>query len=238
MLLQGSIHRFNLADVLQFLAQKAATGVLEVGNFEESGFVYLVEGRIEGISLPVMHEKLGTRLLRAGYLSQQQLAEALMEDPALPLEQKRLKPLGQRLIEKGFTCEARIREIMREQILDELCELAHWRNGVFIYRQPEQMPHFQVAVHGDVQELLLDAQRRVDESEQARKTGNGLGSEACHVCPLCDECAQAVKAKSPHQDHCLWRKLIAELDDYNERLGAARQLHRSNDENAKAALDA
>lgn len=35
MLLEGSIRRFNLAGVLQFLAQCAATGVLEVRDFEE-----------------------------------------------------------------------------------------------------------------------------------------------------------------------------------------------------------
>ena len=44
MLLQGSIHKFNLASVLQFLAQSAATGVLEVRDFEEYGFIYLVQG--------------------------------------------------------------------------------------------------------------------------------------------------------------------------------------------------
>ena len=44
MLLEGSIHRFNLAGVLQFLAQNAATGVLEVRDFEEYGFIYLVHG--------------------------------------------------------------------------------------------------------------------------------------------------------------------------------------------------
>ena len=44
MLLEGSIHRFNLAGVLQFLAQGAATGVLEVRDFEEYGFIYLVKG--------------------------------------------------------------------------------------------------------------------------------------------------------------------------------------------------
>ena len=53
MLLEGSIQRFGLTSVLQFLAQNHATGVLEVHDFEEYGFIYLVEGRVEGISLPI-----------------------------------------------------------------------------------------------------------------------------------------------------------------------------------------
>jgi glycosyltransferase involved in cell wall biosynthesis len=83
MLLQGSIHRFDLASVLQFLAQDAATGVLEVRDFEEYGFIYLVDGGVEGISLPVTDEKLGTRLLKAGCITELQLADALIEDSAL-----------------------------------------------------------------------------------------------------------------------------------------------------------
>src|SRR5665648_683691 len=83
MLLQGSIHRFSLAGVLQFLAQNAATGVLEIRDFEEYGFIYLVDGSVEGISLPITDDKLGTRLLKAGCLSAQHLAEALIEDSAL-----------------------------------------------------------------------------------------------------------------------------------------------------------
>src|SRR5665811_2167798 len=88
--------------------------------------------QVEGISLPVTDEKLGTRLVKAGCLSEQQLAEALIEDSALTHDQKKFMPLGQRLIEKGFTSEARIREVMGRQTLDQVFELAHWQNGVFV----------------------------------------------------------------------------------------------------------
>ena len=170
MLLEGSIHRFNLAGVLQFLAQGAATGVLEVRDFEEYGFIYLVRGRVEAISLPITDEKLGTRLMKAGCLTEQQLSEALMEDSGLSHDQKKFKPLGQRLIEKGYTTRDDIRHIMERQTMDQVFELAHWTSGVFLYEEPELMPRFQVAIEGDVQGLLLDAYRRIDEGERARKT--------------------------------------------------------------------
>ncbi len=109
MLLQGSIQRFNVTGVLQFLAQNGATGVLKVRDFQEQGLIYLVRGWVEGISLPTTEEKLGTRLIKAGCLSQEQLAEVLIEDAALTREQKRLKPLGQRLIDMGFVSEATAR---------------------------------------------------------------------------------------------------------------------------------
>ncbi|MFA4964803.1 MAG: DUF4388 domain-containing protein [Thermoleophilia bacterium] len=238
MLLEGSIHRFDLAAVLQFLAQSGATGVLEVRDFEEYGFIYLVDGQVEAISLPITDEKLGTRLVKAGCLSAQQLAEALMEDAGLSHDQKKLTPLGQRLIEKGFTSEARIREVMARQTNDQVFELAHWKNGLFIYDEPEQMPHFQVTIQGDVQGLLLDAYRRIDEGERARKAETTVENEVCYACPLDAECTEVIRARHLKRDVCLWREMGAVLDEGYEKLRDARQLYRSKEEDAGAVLDA
>jgi hypothetical protein len=238
MLLEGSIHRFNLAGVLQFLAQGAATGVLEVRDFEEYGFIYLVNGQVEAISLPITDEKLGTRLVKAGCLSEQQLAEALMEDSGLSHDQKKLKPLGQRLMEKGYTTREQIRRIMERQTLDQVFELAHWDSGVFLYEEPEQMPRFQVAIEGDVQGLLLDAYRRIDEGELARKSRNVVENEVCYACTLSEECGSVIKSKYLKKDICLWREMAAVLDESSEGLRDARLLYRSRETETKTELDA
>jgi hypothetical protein len=117
-------------------------------------------------------------------------------------------------------------------------ELAHWQNGVFIYDEPEQMPHFQVAIQGDVQELLLDAYRRIDEGEHSRKTVNTVDNEVCYACPIDGECTPEIKAKHLKKDVCLWREMGAVLDDEYEKLRDARRLYRSRDEDAGAVLDA
>ncbi len=238
MLLQGSIHRFNLAGVLQFLAQNASSGVLEVRDFEEYGFIYLVRGQVEGISLPISDERLGTRLVKAGCLTEQQLAEVLIEDSGLSHDEKKLKPLGQRLIERGFTSELRIREVMARQTLNQLFKLAHWQNGEFLYDEPERMPHFQVAIQGDVQELLMDACRRIDEGEQSRKQGTLVENEVCYGCPVDDECTADIKARHLKKDVCLWREMGAVLNEGYDRLRDARLMYRSKEEDTKATLDA
>jgi Domain of unknown function (DUF4388) len=238
MLLEGSIFRFNLASVLQYLAQNSATGVLEVRDFEEFGFIYLVEGRVEGISLPVTDEKLGARLVKAGCLSEQQLAQALLEDAARSREEKKAKPLGQRLVEMGYTDEPTIRAVMERQTMDQVFELAHWANGVFLYDEPEQMPHFQVAIQGNVQQFLLDAYRRIDEGEKARKQQLELNSEVCYACPLGDDCSSYIQQKYLKNDVCLWREMGAVLDESYDKVRDARSLYRSKDEDAKSVLDA
>jgi hypothetical protein len=238
MYLQGSIQRFNLATVLQFLAQSACVGVLEVRDFEEYGFIYLVEGHVQAISLPVTDEKLGSRLIKAGLLSEEQLAQALLEDTQMTKEQKKAMPLGQRLIERGFTNEAQIREIMAKQTMDQVFELAHWQNGVFIYDEPERMPNFQIAIQGNVQELLLDAYRRIDEGEESKKGKSALEDEVCFACPVEDDCTDEIKSKYRKNDVCLWRDMGAVIDDRYDKLRDARQLYKSKEMADGATLDA
>lgn len=238
MYLQGSIQRFNLASILQFLAQAECVGVLEVRDFEEYGFIYLVNGRVQAISLPVTDEKLGSRLIKAGLLTEEQLAQALIEDTQMTKEQKKAKPLGQRLIERGFTNEAQIREIMAKQTMDQVFELAHWQNGVFIYDEPERMPQFQVAIQGNVQQLLLEACRRIDEGEESKKGKSALEDEVCFACPVEDDCTRQIKAKYRKNDVCLWRDMGAVIDDRYDKLRDARQLYKSKEMVDGATLDA
>lgn len=237
MILHGSIERFDLASVLQFLAQNAATGILQIRDFEEHGYIYLVKGRLEGISLPLTDDRLGVHLIKGGLLNEGQLARVLMEEAARPEDREGHKPLGQRLVEKGFTSEAIIRQAMYRLIMARMFELAHWRTGVFTYDEPEEMPEFRIAIRGDVQELLLQTQVRIDHGERPRKRvsvkQNDLGP--CYACPVTD-CSPAVKAKYLRKDLCLWRKMSTVPDVRREALGATQELHSPADPRSETAL--
>jgi len=170
-ILQGSIERFDLASVLQFLAQHAATGILDIRDSKEHGRIYLVKGRLEGISLPLSDDRLGIHLLRSGRLSEEQLAGVLVEQ-ALDAEAKEgRKPLGRRLVEKGLVSEEIVRQAMRSLAIARMFELVHWRSGVFTYDEPDEMPKFDIAIRVDIQELLLRTQVRIDHGERPRKRG-------------------------------------------------------------------
>ena len=227
MLLQGSIHEFDLASVLQFLAQRDASGILEVRDFDEYGFIYLVGGEVEGISLPITDEKLGTRLVKAGLLTDQQLSEVLIEETSLTKEEKKIKPLGQRLMDKGYITEEQVRDIMVRQTMDQVFALAHWQNGVFEYDAPEKMPEFKIRIQGNVQELLLDAYRRIDEGEKLRTEKTVVVNEVCFACPVEEECTDEIRAKHLKPDMCLWRRMGAVIDDDYERVQDAQQLYKS-----------
>lgn len=234
MLLEGSISRFDIAGVLQFLAMNAATGVLEVRDFEEYGFVYIVEGRVEGISMPFTDERLGTKLVKAGCLTEAQLAQVLMEEWSMGRGEKQAKPLGQRLIDMGLADEATVLSVLSRHVRDQIFELAQWREGVFVYHEPAEMPRFQAKIRGNVQQLLLDAQRRIDEGETARKNRASVAGEErrtnpletgsvwlgpaeigqaeatlCYDCPLKAGCSKDIRRRYLRKDLCLWRTISA-----------------------------
>lgn len=237
MLLSGSIHRFNLASVLQYLAQGGATGIVEVRDFDEYGFIYLVEGRVEGISLPLTDEKLGSRLVRAGLLSDGQLSEVLMQETVLSKEEKKAAPLGQRLLDKGYITREQVRHIMARQTLDQIFALAHWKNGVFEYDEPERLPDFTIRIDGNVQELLLDAYRRIDEGEKLKTAKTVVDNEVCFGCPVEDECSAEIKVKFLKPDVCLWRRMGAIIDDDYERVQDAQLLYKSRESSQKPELE-
>jgi len=109
---------------------------------------------------------------------------------------------------------------------------------VFLYDEPEHMPRFQVTIEGDVQGLLLDAYRRIDEGERSRKARNVVDNEVCYACPLEAECTPEIRTRYLKKDVCLWREMGAVLDEGYDRLRDSRQLYRSRDEDARSTLDA
>ena len=237
MLLSGSIRKFDLASVLQFLAHELATGILEVRDFDEYGFIYLIDGRVQGISLPMTDDKLGGRLVRAGLLDEQQLSEVLMADTLLSKEEKKAKPLGQRLLDKGYITADQVRYIMAKQTLDQVFALAHWRNGMLEFDEPERMPQFTIRITGSVQELLLDAYRRIDEGELMKTRKTVVDNEVCFRCPVEGECSEAIKRRYLKPDVCLWRRMGAVIDDDYERVQDSQRLYQSPEANEKPTLE-
>ncbi len=237
MLLEGSIRKFRLAHVLQLLAHTGATGVLEIRSSEEYGYIYLINGRVEGISLPLNDEKLGMRLLRAGYLNERQLAEALADDSSFTHEDKEAKPLGQRLVAKGFTTEARIREIVRKQASDWLFELVQWRDGIFVYEEPDEMPEFQVRIQADLKDLLREANQRIVENRRVVKTEHQHTHPLCASCPVASECSDEIKARYLKQDVCLWRSMSAVVDQDSLSLRHHHPPHQAQKAHLLSGLD-
>jgi hypothetical protein len=212
MLLGGSIQRFGLSDILQFLATKNATGALGLQHVDKRGVVNLVNGCVENILLSYGNERIGVRLIRAGCLDEQQLSEILC-DHAQATSQGRKLPLGERLKDSGIVEEKRVREAMVHQTLDRLVGLLCWKDGEFVYEEPANLPRFEIAIECDVQELLLEAHARFDEATLIHGTQGLGGDPRCRGCPLDGQCTPAIKSSYLRSDLCLWRKVRSLLNE-------------------------
>ena len=211
MMLRGSIERFNLGSVLQFLALDAATGILEIRDHEEQGRVYLVKGRLEAISLPLTCGRLGVVLVKEGLLAESELAKVLMAEATGLAAGDAGKPLGLRLVERGFVSEDIVAQALSRLTMEGMFEIAHWRSGIFSYDEPEQMPDFKISIQGDVQELLLMTQMRIDQGDKPKKQVTAKQGDRCFGCAVPD-CSPAIKEKYLKKDACLWRKMSSPPD--------------------------
>jgi hypothetical protein len=189
-----------------------ATGILEIRDYEEHGHIYLVKGRLEAISLPVTDDRLGVFMVKHGLVAEAQLTNVLMEEADGADGARGRTPLGQRLADRGFVTADVVRKAMQRLTAARMFELAHWRTGVFSYDEPEHMPEFKISIQGNVQELLLQAQVRIDHGDRPRKrTVTQQQDGLCFGCTVKD-CTPAVKLKYLKKDACLWRKMSSPPD--------------------------
>jgi hypothetical protein len=216
MILWGKIQDFSIFSILQFLATYRKTGTLEIQDFEEFGYIYMTDGKVDAISLPLSDDLLGNRLVAAGALTQEQLKEALMAYA----EQKSPEPLGVLLMKQGYTDRRTLQEIVNRQTYDQALQLSNWTTGTFKFVVSEQAVQFPITPSITVQELLLDASRRLDEGERPRREKIRVEEELCLTCT--SACTEEIKDRYLKSDICLWRNMPTVVHDH-EYSSAKRQ---------------
>jgi hypothetical protein len=204
MILWGEIRQFPLFAVLQFLASQRITGVLEIQDFEDVGWVYLKRGRIEIVSSAAWDELLGTRLVAAGALTESQVKECWMQGDdehsgvALLLERAEGDPRS-------------LMELVDAHTGDAVMELMSWNSGTFRLASPAKPVQFAVGPLRNTEEMLLDAFRRVDEGERPWHEKMMSDEELCLTCTV--DCSEDIKARYLKDDLCLWRSMPSVLKD-------------------------
>jgi hypothetical protein len=208
MILWGRIQEFSVFSILQYLAAYRKSGVLEIQDFEEYGYVYMRDGRVDAISLPMSDDLLGSRLVAAGVLSSEQLNECLLSRG----EDESHRPLGVMLLKRGYTDRKTLQEIVNRQTYDQALQLSNWTSGTFKFVVPDQEIRFPITPSIDVQELLLDASRRLDEGERPRREKIHVEEEVCLTCTI--RCTDEIKARYLKSDICLWRNMPTIVKDH------------------------
>lgn len=227
MILWGRIQDFSIFSILQYLATYRKSGVLEIQDFEEYGYVYLSEGKVDAISLPLSDDLLGNRLVQAGILTAEQLKECLLGHA----QEDTREPLGIALMKRGYTDRKTLQELVNAQTHDQALQLSNWTTGSFKFVVPERPILFPITPSIDVQSLLLEASRRLDEGERPRRVKIQVEEEICLTCTVA--CTEEIRSRYLKSDVCLWRNMpvvvkehaFTELADEEGRNGNGEPSH-------------
>lgn len=152
--------RAALCDVLRQAAADRVTGCVVIDCPGGAGpvTVWLRDGWIVSATAPASRARLGGRLVAAHLISGEQLADALQRqchDPGAPR-------LGEVLRELELVDEATLRQVLREQTIDSIAVAIGGPDSAWL-ATPDETGDEGVPVHGHVENLLVEAVRRLDE---------------------------------------------------------------------------
>jgi twitching motility two-component system response regulator PilH len=155
----GNLALFPLPEVLQLVAAKSHSGMLEVALGQAAFQILLQEGRVVGIQARNASAafRLGRYFVAGGHLSNDALEEALAR------ASEKGQPLGEYLKEEKHLTTAQLREAVGQQVQDLMYEIL--RHGRGFFRLDQSRPgHRYPSTRGFlVEELLLEGLRRIDE---------------------------------------------------------------------------
>lgn len=149
-----------LCDVLRQAAADRVTGrvVIDCPGGAGPVSVWLRDGWIVSATAPGVRARLGGRLVAAHLISGEQLADALQRqchDPEAPR-------LGEVLRELELVDEATLGQVLREQTIDSIAVAIGGPDSAWL-TTPDETGDEDVGVHDHVENLLVEAARRLDE---------------------------------------------------------------------------
>lgn len=163
MAFEGNLSTMSVADLLQWAANGRQTGTIRISRGDVTKMIYIRDGVIVSCTSTDPKEFLGHFLVSRGVITEDQLQRACVtQDRSSGL-------LGQILIEQGALSHETLREMLRVKAEEAIFELFTWSDGIFQFDEGE-LPSFElVPISLDVQGLVLEGMRRIDEWARIRE---------------------------------------------------------------------
>ncbi len=168
MALSGTLKDFGIADIFQLIGQQQKTGVLHLTERDEEVHVAFKDGNIVRAECATRKKKelLGDMLVRAGLVSEGNLAAALEE------QKRTLKRLGDILVQRGAVERSSLREMAQLQTCETIYRLFGWKNGTYAFETAEVEFDPETVTPIRSESVLMEGFRRVDEWPLIRKRIN------------------------------------------------------------------
>lgn len=161
----GELSDIGVADLLYLLALRRQTGKLTVNANGDEVTLYLDRGQLSSITSTNMGLRLGRMLVRLGYLTVEQLQDALQEQE----QGGRSRGLGTIVMERGWIAEHNLRHCIEEQCIEILARVIASDRGIFIFQRGATLPKRTESVALNTDRIVLEATRRSDELIELRR---------------------------------------------------------------------
>jgi hypothetical protein len=158
--LEGTLKVFSLTDIFQMLGLQRKTGVLVVEGEGDSITISFLGGQVVAAESEArrLENRIGNLLIRAGYVTQEQL------DQVLAIQRETRQPMGSLLVQERLIEPAELREALRLQISRIVYSAFRWPDGHFRFGQEGMVtydPDHMAPVSVDT--ILMEAAQTVDE---------------------------------------------------------------------------
>ena len=160
MALEGTLRDFSLADIFQLIGLQRKTGVLTLRSKDDTVTVTFLDGKVVGADSlnRRLENRLGTVLIRTGYLSQDQL------NRALEIQKETLQRLGFILTHYGIISAESLKEAIQLQIMQIVYRLFRWKDGDYHFSQETTIEYDRDNVTPiSAESILMEGARMIDE---------------------------------------------------------------------------
>ena len=169
--LEGTLKVFSLTDIFQMLGLQRKTGVLVVEGEDDTVTISFLGGQVVAAESAArrLENRLGNLLIRAGYVTQEQL------DGILEIQRETQQRMGFLLVRERLVDPQELRQALRLQIARIVYTAFRWPDGRFRFSQEGMVDYdadHMAPVSTDT--ILMEAAQMVDEWPRFEKQVGAL----------------------------------------------------------------
>jgi hypothetical protein len=154
-ILEGSLERFEVPDLLTFLDLGRRTGVLVLERPQQETKLFLRGGKPVFATSTREDLRLGSTLVRLG--------KVRAEDLDRVLQQQSGGRVGQLLLSSKLLTEDELASYLKVQVSEVIFDTFGWRDGSFVFFDKVPPPATAVTLEMNLQNLVMEGVRRLDE---------------------------------------------------------------------------
>jgi len=173
MALKGNLRDFSTTQLLNLVNLARKTGLLMIQGQAGTARLYFREGKLIHANIGSEDGHLADMLLKAGKLSADQ-AKMIQAQAEMQSD----KQLGLTLMNAGAVTQDDIVQSVKEYMLDIVYTLFNWTEGEFQFDQNTLPTDDRIAVPINLENVILEGSRRIQESELLQSELPDLNSVA------------------------------------------------------------